>query len=96
MSFKNTSEQEKIVVTPTPAKRRGRPAGSKNKPKAKVAQNVRPNTSTLKADLSVLEFKHEQLHKAYRALSEQYEVDVAGLRSIISYLESTLKEAWAK
>jgi hypothetical protein len=36
-----------------------------------------------------------RLQDAFTQLRESYDVEVNGLRAIISYLENTLKEAWA-
>jgi hypothetical protein len=97
MSFENTPEQVATPEVATPVKKRGRPPGVKNKkPVAKKAVG-RPvsNPSRLKADLEFANTRVIFLQDALTQLRESYDVEVNGLRAIISYLESTLKEAWS-
>ena len=98
MSFENTPEQVAAPEVATPAKKRGRPPGVKNKkPVAKKAVG-RPvsNPSRLKADLEFANIRVGLLRDALERSDERYNTDMDGMRAIISYLESTLKEAWAK
>jgi hypothetical protein len=99
MSFENTPEQIATPEVDTPVKKRGRPAGAKNKkPVAKKTKAVgRPvsNPSRLKADLEFANTRVVLLQDALTRLRESYDVEVNGLRAIISYLENSLKEAWA-
>lgn len=99
MSFENTPEQVATPEVDTPVKKRGRPAGAKNKkPVAKKTKAVgRPvsNPSRLKSDLEFANVRVALLQDALSQLRETYDVEVNGLRAIISYLESTLKKAWS-
>jgi len=98
MSFENTPQKSTDIVTDAPAKKRGRPAGAKNKkPVAKKAKG-RPvsNPSRLKAELDFANIRVGLLQDALERSDERYKIDMAGMQAIISYLESTLKEAWAK
>jgi len=99
MSFENTPEQVATPEVDTPVKKRGRPAGAKNKkPAAKKAKPVgRPvsNPSRLKDDLEFANVRVGLLRDALARSDERYNTDMAGMQAIISYLESTLKEAWA-
>ena len=101
MSFENTPEQSATPEVAAPIKKRGRPAGAKNKPKgaAKKPKAVgRPvsNPSRLKAELESANARVGLLRDALVRSDERYHTDMDGMRAIISYLESTLKEAWAK
>jgi len=100
MSFEDNSTQSTLAEVSAPAKKRGRPAGSKNKkPVAKKSKAVgRPvsNPSRLKADLEFANIRVGLLRDALERSDERYNTDMDGMRAIISYLESTLKEAWAK
>jgi hypothetical protein len=98
MSFENTPQKSTDIVTDAPAKKRGRPAGAKNrKPVAKKAKG-RPvsNPLRLNADLEVANVRVVLLQDALDDSRERHKTDVDGLMAIISYLEKTLKEAWAK
>jgi hypothetical protein len=98
MSFENTPEQVATPEVATPVKKRGRPPGVKNKkPVAKKAVG-RPvsNPSRLKADLEFANIRVGLLRDALERSDERYNTDMDGMRAIISYLESTLKEAWAE
>jgi hypothetical protein len=80
-----------------PAKKRGRPAGAKNKVQAKKTKIVgRPvsNPSRLKAELEFAKIQVVRLNNALERADERHKTDVDGLMAIISYLESNLKEAW--
>ena len=99
MSLENTPQQSTDIVKDAPIKKRGRPAGAKNKPKARVKKTKpvgRPvsNPSRLKAELESAEFQVARLKVALARSDERYNVDMAGMHAIVSYLESTLKEAW--
>jgi hypothetical protein len=102
MSFENTPEQAATPEVVTPVKKKmGRPVGAKNKPKgaAKKPKAVgRPvsNPSRLKAELESANIRVGLLRDALVRSDERYHTDIAGMQAIISYLESTLKEAWAK
>jgi hypothetical protein len=96
MSFENTPKQSTDIVTDAPAKKRGRPAGAKNK-KPVVKKTIgRPvsNPSRLKADLEVANLQVALLKDALDDSRERHKTEVDGLMAIISYLENTLKEAW--
>ena len=101
MSFENTLNQAATPEVAAPVKKRGRPAGVKNKPKgaAKKPKAVgRPvsNPSRLKAELEFANIRVGLLQDALERSDERYNTDMAGMHAIVSYLESTLKEAWAK
>ena len=100
MSFENTPEQVATPEVDAPVKKRGRPAGAKNKkPAAKKAKPVgRPvsNPSRLKDELELANVRVGLLRDALVRSDERYNTDMAGMHAIVSYLESTLKEAWAK
>jgi hypothetical protein len=99
MSFENTPEQVATPEVATPVKKRGRPAGAKNKVQAKKTKTVgRPvsNPSRLKAELEFANIRVGLLRDALERSDERYNTDMAGMQAIISYLENTLKEAWAK
>ena len=100
MSFEDNSTQSTLAEVSVPIKKRGRPAGAKNKkPVAKKTKTVgRPvsNPSRLKAELEFANTRVVLLQDAISQLRESYDVEIDGLRAIISYLESALKEAWAK
>ena len=98
MSFENTPKQSTDIVTDAPAKKRGRPAGAKNKVQAKKTKTIgRPviNPSRLKADLEFANTRVVILQDALERLREGNDTEVACLKAIISYLEYNLKEAWA-
>jgi len=97
MSFEDNSTQSTLAEVSVPIKKRGRPAGAKNKVQAKKTKTVgRPvsNPSRLKAELEFANTRVGLLQDALTQLRESYDVEVNGLRAIISYLENTLKEAW--
>jgi hypothetical protein len=100
MSFEDTPTQTTPVVVDTPAKKRGRPVGTKNK--KLVAKKAKPigrpvsNPSRLKDELDFANIRVGLLQDALERSDERYNTDMAGMQAIISYLESTLKEAWAK
>jgi hypothetical protein len=98
MSFENTPVQSEPIEVAAPAKKRGRPAGVKNKkPVAKKAKTVgRPisNPSRLKVELEFANARVGRLRDALVQSDERYHTDMAGMQAIISYLESSLKEAW--
>jgi hypothetical protein len=101
MSFENTPEQVSTPEVDVPVKKKiGRPAGAKNKkPAAKKAKAVgRPvsNPSRLKDELELANVRVGLLRDALVRSDERYNTDMAGMHAIVSYLESTLKEAWAK
>jgi hypothetical protein len=98
MSFEDNPTQSTLAEVTVPIKKRGRPAGAKNKkPLAKKAVG-RPvsNPSRLKAELEFANIRVGLLRDALERSDERYNTDMDGMRAIISYLESTLKEAWAK
>jgi len=98
MSFENTPEQVATPEVDTPVKKRGRPAGAKNKVQAKKTKTVgRPvsNPSRLKAELEFANTRVNLLRDALVRSDERYHTDMDGMRAIISYLESTLKKAWS-
>jgi hypothetical protein len=98
MSFENTPVQSEPTEVAAPAKKRGRPAGAKNKKLAakKVKTVGRPvsNPSRLKAELEFAKIQVVRLNNALERADERYKTDVDGLMAIISYLERNLKEAW--
>jgi len=100
MSFEDNPTQSTLAEVSAPIKKRGRPAGSKNKkPVAKKTKTVgRPvsNPSRLKAELEFAKIQVVRLNNALERSDESYNTDMAGMRAIVSYLEFTLKEAWAK
>ena len=100
MSFENAPEQVATPEVTTPVKKRGRPAGAKNKKlvakKTKAVGRPVSNPSRLKAELEFAKIQVVRLNNALERSDESYNTDMAGMQAIISYLESTLKEAWAK
>jgi LPS O-antigen subunit length determinant protein (WzzB/FepE family) len=98
MSFENTPEQVAPTEVATPVKKRGRPAGAKNKkPVAKKAKAIgRPTVSQsiLRNKLDFANTRVVLLQEALAQVHKSYDIEVDGLRAIISYLENTLKEAW--
>lgn len=94
------------------AKKRGRPAGSKNKSAAKTKpfkRRGRPRLTELPLGVSSWEDAYKKtlknLERAYERLIglhdvstrlEQAEADLAGLATIVSYLELKLEEARQK
>jgi hypothetical protein len=99
MSFEDNSTQSTLAEVSAPAKKRGRPAGAKNKVQAKKTKTVgRPvsNPSRLKAELEFANTRVGLLRDALVRSDERYHTDMDGMRAVISYLESALKEAWAK
>jgi len=96
MSFENTPEQVAPTEVATPVKKRGRPAGAKNKKLVAKKTIGRPvsNPSRLKAELEFANTRVGLLRDALVRSDERYHTDMDGMRAIISYLESTLKEAW--
>jgi hypothetical protein len=100
MSFEDNSTQSTLAEVSVPIKKRGRPAGAKNKkPVAKKTKTVgRPvsNPSRLKAELEFANTRVGLLRDALVQSDERYHTDMDGMRAVISYLESALKEAWAK
>lgn len=98
MSFENTPKQSASTEMATPVKKRGRPAGAKNKAQAKKTKTIgRPvsNPSRLKAELDFAKIQVVRLDDALQRTHERYKIEVDGLMAIISYLENNLKEAWA-
>jgi hypothetical protein len=90
MSFEDTPAQSEHNEVAAPVKKRGRPAGAKNKKPVANKATVNPLASKLhhaELYISNLEEEHKKLRRAYKT-------EVDGLMAIISYLESTLKEAW--
>jgi len=97
MSFEDTPTQVAPAVSDTPVKKRGRPAGAKNKKtvaKKPVAKDATVNALAHK--LSYAELHINKLEDDYKKLRQRYKMEVDGLMSIISYLEATLKETWQK
>jgi predicted RNase H-like nuclease (RuvC/YqgF family) len=97
MSFEDTPTQVVPAVSNTPVKKRGRPAGVKNKKtvaKKPVAKDATVNALAHK--LSYAELHINKLEDDYKKLRQRYKMEVDGLMSIISYLEATLKETWQK
>ena len=97
MSFENTPEQVAPTEVATPVKKRGRPAGSKNKkPIAKktVAKKTTESPAVLKLHYAEMHIK--KLEDDYKKLRQRYKTEVDGLMAIVSYLETTLKEVWQK
>jgi hypothetical protein len=98
MSFENTPEQAATPEVAAPVKKRGRPAGAKNKKtlakKTKAVGRPVSNPSRLKAKLESANARVGLLRDALVRSDERYHTDMAGMQAIISYLESNLKEAW--
>jgi len=97
MSFEDTPTQVAPAVSDTPVKKRGRPAGVKNKKtvaKKPVAKKTTESPLVLKLHYAEMHIK--KLEDDYKKLRQRYKMEVDGLMSIISYLESTLKEVWQK
>jgi hypothetical protein len=97
MSFENTPEQVAPTEVDTPVKKRGRPAGAKNKKtvaKKPVAKKTTESPVVLKLHYAEMHIK--KLEDDYKKLRQRYKMEVDGLMSIISYLETTLKETWQK
>ena len=96
MSFEDTPEQVATPEVAAPVKKRGRPAGSKNKKLVAKKTIGRPvsNPSRLKADLESAKNLIFGLKVALDDSRERHKTEVDGLMAIISYLENTLKEAW--
>jgi hypothetical protein len=96
MSFENTPQQSTDIVKDAPFKKRGRPAGAKNKKPVAKKTIGRPvsNPSRLKADLESAKNLIFGLKVALDDSRERHKTEVDGLMAIISYLENTLKEAW--
>ena len=95
MSFENTPEQVATPEVATPVKKRGRPAGAKNKkPIAKktVAKKTTESPAVLKLHYAEMHIK--KLEGDYKKLQQRFKTEVDGLLSIVSYLEYTLKETW--
>lgn len=95
MSFEDTPAQSEHNEVAAPVKKRGRPAGAKNKKTKTVGRPV-SNPSRLKADLESAKNLIFGLKVALDDSRERHKTEVDGLMAIISYLENTLKEAWAK
>jgi len=94
MSFENTPEQVATPKVDVPVKKRGRPAGAKNKKQAIKKSNapVNPLASKLHhANLYIVTLEEE-----HKKLRQRCKTEVDGLMAIVSYLESTLKETWQK
>lgn len=101
MSFEDTPNQVAPTEVAAPVKKRGRPAGAKNNPKGaakkpKAVGRSVSNPSRLKAELESANARVGLLRDALVRSDERYHTDIAGMHAIISYLESNLKEAWAK
>ena len=97
MSFEDTPAQSEHNEVAAPVKKRGRPAGVKNKKtvaKKPVAKDATVNALVHK--LSYAEMHINKLEGDHKRLQQLYKMEVDGLMSIISYLESTLKEVWQK
>ena len=97
MSFENTPEQVATPEVDTPVKKRGRPAGAKNKrPIAKkiVAKKTTESPAVLKLHYAEMHIK--KLEGDYKKLQQRFKIEVDGLMAIVSYLETTLKETWQK
>lgn len=95
MSFENTSEQVEPTVVNTPVKKRGRPAGAKNKKTKTVGRPV-GNSSRLKAELESSKNLISSLKVALDDSRKRHKTEVDSLLVVVSYLENTLKDAWAK
>jgi hypothetical protein len=100
MSFENTPVQSEPTEVAAPAKKRGRPAGVKNKKlvakKTKTVGRPVSNPSRLKVELEFANIQVVRLSSALDDSRERHKTEVDGLMAIIIYLENTLKEAWAK
>jgi hypothetical protein len=96
MSFEDTPNQVAPTEVATPVKKRGRPAGAKNKQLVAKKAKGRPvsNPLRLNADLEVANLQVALLKDALDDSRERHKTEVDGLMAIISYLENTLKEAW--
>ena len=95
MSFENTPEQVAPIEVDTPVKKRGRPAGAKNKKpvtKKTVAKKKTESPTVLKLHYAEMHIK--KLESDYKKLQQRFKTEVDGLLSIVSYLEYTLKETW--
>jgi len=97
MSFENTPEQVATLEVATPVKKRGRPAGAKNK-KSVAKETVAKKTTEnpLAPKLLYAEMHINKLEDDYKKLRQRYKTEVDGLMAIVSYLEATLKETWQK
>jgi hypothetical protein len=95
MSFEDTPTQVAPAVSDTPVKKRGRPAGVKNKKtvaKKPVAKDAA--VDALAHKLSYAQLHINKLEDDYKKLQKRFKTEVDGLLSIVSYLEYTLKETW--
>jgi len=94
MSFEDTPEQVATPEVAAPVKKRGRPAGAKNKQPVTKKNNAPVNP--LAPKLLYAEMHINKLEDDYKKLRQRYKTEVDGLMSIVSYLEATLKETWQK
>ena len=94
MSFENTPEQVATPEVDVPVKKRGRPAGTKNKEPVTKKSNAPVNP--LASKLLYAEMHVVKLEDDYKKLRQRYKTEVDGLMAIVSYLEATLKETWQK
>jgi hypothetical protein len=97
MSFENTPEQVATPEVDVPVKKRGRPAGAKNKePVAKKTVAKKTTANPLAPKLLYAEMHINKLEDDYKKLRQRYKTEVDGLMAIVSYLEATLKDTWQK
>jgi hypothetical protein len=97
MSFEDTPNQAETPEVATPVKKRGRPAGAKNKePVAKKTVAKKTTANPLASKLLYAEMHVVKLEDDYKKLRQRYKTEVDGLMAIVSYLETTLKETWQK
>jgi hypothetical protein len=97
MSFENTPEQVATPEVDVPVKKRGRPAGAKNKePVAKKTVAKKTTANPLASKLHHANLYIVTLEEEHKKLRQRYKTEVDGLMAIVSYLEATLKETWQK
>lgn len=94
MSFENTPEKVATPEVDAPVKKRGRPAGIKNKQQVSKKSNAPVNP--LASKLHHAELYIKTLEEEHKKLRRVYKTEVDGLMAIVSYLETTLKETWQK
>jgi hypothetical protein len=94
MSFEDTPNQVAPTEVATPVKKRGRPAGAKNKQPVTKKNNAPVNP--LASKLHHANLYINTLEEEHKSLRRVYKTEVDGLMAIISYLENTLKETWQK
>ena len=92
MSFEDTTKQVATPEVDAPVKKRGRPAGAKNKEPVTKKTTANPLASKLLyAEMHVVKLEDD-----YKKLRQRYKTEVDGLMAIVSYLEATLKDTWQK